>query len=122
MLTWLLPFLAIGMGDQLVLPNLASGRTLAAAWLAGGVAGTAWQLLYRRDLVDRLTYFAAAIVVWIVLGAVTDAHLSLWGSVGSEFAALGVLVALIYTEQWHRWRQHRHAVETGTHVTQPVTQ
>lgn len=110
-----MPLIALGVGraagDQVTPP----GDLLVVA-VAGLVCGAAWQLLYRRDLVDRLTYFAAFFVVSMALLAVLPDGQVSDATVGTTIALTGVLAGLVYTEQWLRDRAERAA---GLRVAAP---
>jgi hypothetical protein len=105
---FVMPLLAFGVGRASGNEVPPPGEVLVVAGV-GLVCGAAWQLLYRRDLVDRLTYFAAFFVVSMGLVAVLpDTHVRS-GSVGATIALCGVLAGLVYTEQWLRGRAERAA-------------
>lgn len=116
-LTWLLPWAALGFGEELVATNMASARWLSVAFMCGAVAGVLWQVLYRRDLVDRLTFFAGLILALVAFGAIGGARVSMQNSAGETFAGLGILAALVFTERWQRARDERHSIRTVTAAT-----
>jgi hypothetical protein len=95
---WLLPFGVLsGAGDD------------GPATLAVGLAlGVAWQLVYRRDLVDRLTVVA----VFLTVGAATAFLMrAVAGNVTVDLShaggALACLAGLVLTEQALRARDLR---------------
>jgi hypothetical protein len=105
---FVLPLVALGVGRSAGDEVTQRGDLLVVV-VAGLVCGVAWQLLYRRDLVDRLTYFAAFFVVSMGLVVVLpDAYIGS-AAVGTTVAVGGVLTGLVYTEQWLRGRAERAA-------------
>ncbi|KAA1423174.1 hypothetical protein [Nocardioides antri] len=105
---FIMPLGALGVGraagDEVTQPG-----DLLVVVVVGLVCGVAWQLLYRRDLVDRLTYFAAFFVVSMGLMVVLPEAEIGSAPLGSTVALCGVLAGLIYTEQWLRSRAERAA-------------
>ena len=106
------PAVGRGLGSD----GLTSGTLLAVVG-AGLLCGAAWQLLYRRDLVDRLTYFSAFFVVGIALPAVLPGGNMTSEPAGSVFALCGVLTGLVYTEQWLRGRAEHEARRQVEHAS-----
>lgn len=105
---FVLPLVALGVGRSTG-DDVTQRGDLLVVVVAGLVCGVAWQLLYRRDLVDRLTYFAAFFVVSTGLMVVLpDAQFGS-AAVGTTVALGGVLAGLVYTEQWLRGRAERAA-------------
>lgn len=99
---WLIPGIAGGIAN-LVAPMIGSPR---AAWgLAGVIGGVLWQLAYRRDLVERLTFPVALVTVSGVMALLPNATFEMTDR-GVVFG-LGVLVGLVWTEHWSRWRDRR---------------
>lgn len=104
---FLLPLAALGWvggGED------TTGGHLFVVAVVCGIAGAAWQLLHRRDLVDRLTHFASAFTVV----AVFVFAIAAWGSPTTSFRGAGVglggiLTGLVYAEQWLRSRDRRRA-------------
>ncbi len=110
---FVLPLAALVWAAQVGHHGSATGADLLVVAAVSGATGAAWQLLHRRDLVDRLTHFAAAFTVVAVffLGVVAwDSPVSapLGGGVGLG----GVLTGLVTTEQWQRGRDRRRARRT----------
>ncbi|MCG8150449.1 hypothetical protein GUY44_08160 [Pimelobacter simplex] len=96
---YLIP-LAAGLVASLVAPMTGSPR---AVWgLAGVVGGVLWQLAYRRDLVDRLTFPVALLTVSGVLALVPDVTFET--ADGGALLWVGVLVGLVWTEHYLRRR------------------
>jgi hypothetical protein len=95
-------------------PAEATGARLLAVVAVCVSAGALWQLLYRRDLVDRLTHFSCA----FSLVAVTVFALT-WGDPVSSSMQAGVglcavLTGLVFAEQWLRSRDERAAHQRGS--------
>jgi hypothetical protein len=109
-LAWLLPWAALGLGEEVVAANMASARWLSVAFLCGALAGVLWQVLYRRDLVDRLTFFAGLILILVAFGAIGGARVSMQNSAGETFAGLGILAALVFTERSQRALDERRSI------------
>jgi len=101
---FLVPLVALGCSAEL------AGRT-GASYLSAAVlctaAGAAWQLLHPRDLVDRLTHFAAAyaVVTVVLWGAVGWSKTWTLGPATGAVGLAGVLVGCVYAEQWRRSRE-----------------
>ena len=76
----------------------------APYFLVGIAGGAYWQLLHRRDLVSRLTFVAALVTVGIGLVLVTREPF-VWDDMDTVgLHAIGVLVGLVFTEQYLRRR------------------
>ncbi|WP_278257684.1 hypothetical protein [Nocardioides convexus] len=83
-----------------------------APYLVGGLAaGSAWQVLYRRDLADRLVFPVVLALVTLGWALVRGAPIEVSeDTVGPEATLLylgGLLAALVLTEQHLRRRDHR---------------
>ena len=97
----------------------AADHDRPVAWLLCLVAGVLWQLVYRRDLADRLTIICVFVVTSVALGILVN--LGFGGDVtfdvgpGGAAAALACLAGLVVTEQHlrlqdvRRWRRARRA-------------
>lgn len=109
---FVVPLVALLWAGQVGEDERATGARLLAVAVVCGAAGVAWQLLHRRDLVDRLTHFAAAFTVAAVFffAVVWDSPVS--SSIGSGVGAGAVLTGLVHTEQWLRARDRRLARRT----------
>ena len=99
------------LGALLVTPDAGRGApTGAELFLVAALcaaSGVAWQVLHRRDLVDRLTHFAAAFTVLCAVYALLwDVEVSSSLNLGVGLGA--VLTGLVYAEQWLRGRDARH--------------
>lgn len=113
---WLLPFFAwgwSGAGD----PAEPTGARLLAVVAVCASAGALWQLLHRRDLVDRLTHFSCAFtLITVTVFALT------WGDPVSSSMQAGVglcavLTGLVFAEQWLRSRDERATHQRGSTPT-----
>ncbi|KQQ43878.1 hypothetical protein [Nocardioides sp. Leaf307] len=110
---FVLPLAALVWSAQVGLDERATGADLSAVAAVSGASGAAWQLLHRRDLVDRLTHFAAAFtVVAVLLFAVVAWGSPVSSSLGTGVGLGGVLTGLVHTEQWLRGRDRRRARRT----------
>ncbi|WP_182376503.1 hypothetical protein [Nocardioides sp. WS12] len=84
-------------------------------FLTGLAAGVIWQLLYRRDLASRLTPMSVVVAVGVVAALTTRQELR-WNDMNTVgLLAIGVLLGLIYTEQYQRW-QDRTAWKRSSHL------
>lgn len=119
---FLVPLVAVWLCDTITEDGPTSGARLLAVCLIGVAAGTAWQLLHRRDLVDRLTVCVSVFGVWTasVFGVLWRAPISLSFDV-SEVCAAGILAGCVYCEQWQRWRRRRPAHGPRAGVSSPGT-
>jgi len=108
-LVWVLVWLSGGITLSFFPDNaaLASGSSLAVGLLVGWF----WQLRSRRDLTDRLTSVIKVYAVLLAIGLLGLLGLLIGGSVefgsddgpGSDLAYwLGIVIALVLTEQWLR--------------------
>ncbi len=99
---WLVPTIAVSNGV-----DHADARWAAACL----VSGIVWQLVFRRDLADRLTMICVLVAVGAVLGAgvnlAFDAHAVTESSASSLGAVLACLSGLVLTEQALRFRDLR---------------
>lgn len=67
-------------------------------------AGVAWQLLFRRDLVSRLTLMAVVVTVGVI-ATLASRQEFVWQDMDTGgLYAIGVLLGLIYSEHFQRWR------------------
>lgn len=73
----------------------------------GVVVGVAWQLLYRRDLTSRLTLMASLLTISIVAALATRAPIDRKDMNTDGLYWIGILIALIFTEQFQRSRDRR---------------
>ncbi|MFD1246236.1 hypothetical protein ACFQ3F_00405 [Nocardioides ginsengisoli] len=100
---WLLPTFGMGLAQAVQAPADV-GRVPFV--VAGLLAGAGWQLLYRRDLAERLTFPAVAVSIAVGVTLVSGEEIALGDrTVSAESVLLyagGVLVALVLTERWLR--------------------
>ena len=84
----------------------ATGADRVSAFIIGVAAGAVWQLLFRRDLASRLTFMAVVVTVGVL--ATLAAHQEfVWQDMDTiGLHAIGILLGLIYTEHYQRWRDH----------------
>jgi len=97
------------------------GRVLIV--VLGMAAGAAWQLLYRRDLVARLTFPVGAALVAVLVQAVQGEPVTL-GEPDTDTTArltyaFAVLGGLLATEQVLRRREESRAEEPGRGTMPP---
>lgn len=104
---FLLPLLAIGWVGQGGAEENTAGAHLFLVAVVGAATGAAWQLLHRRDLVDRLTYFASAFAVCTVFFFAAAWDSSISSSLTAGVLLGGLLTGLVYAEQWLRGRDDR---------------
>lgn len=105
---WVLPCVGMGLGEGVA---ALTGADRVPYLLTGLVAGAAWQVLHRRDLVARLTAPAAFVLVFVGTTLLLGGSLDLRDeTIGPEALLLyvgGVLVALVLTEQYQRRQDGR---------------
>lgn len=105
---FLIPAAALAASSSVVSDAaLSTGVRLLVVSAIGFAAGTVWQLIYRRDLVDRLTYFASAFIVWAVFLCGLSGHDQWQPSPGMGVCMAAILAGCVYCERWHRWRSTR---------------
>ena len=84
--------------------------------VTGLAAGAVWQLLFRRDLTSRLTFMAVLVTIGVFATLVAREEF-VWQDMDTGgLLAIGILLGLIYTEQYQRWRErateHQRAAQT----------
>lgn len=102
--------------------GLGAGGSAAARfdqssiWLAvclsiAGFAGAVWQLLYRRDLADRLLWLSWLLVLsailWGTLPLIPGVDEPSTKDLASLLAFPGLIAGLVLTEQWLRTRDRK---------------
>jgi len=98
---WLVPWWAVAVGNVV---GASAGAPRVSMFLAGVAAGVVWQLLFRRDLTSRLTVMAVLVTVGVV-GALVARQEFVWRDMDrGGLYAIGILLGLIYTEHYQRWR------------------
>jgi hypothetical protein len=100
---WVVPWFSGGVAS---LVGNATGADRVSAFIIGVAAGAVWQLLFRRDLASRLTFMAVVVTVGVL--ATLAAHQEfVWQDMDTiGLHAIGILLGLIYTEHYQRWRDH----------------
>ncbi len=87
-----------------------------AFFLTGLAAGVVWQLLSRRDLTARLTFMAVLVTIG-VLATLAARQEFVWEDMDTAgLLAIGILLGLIYTEHYQRWRDRTAGHQTVTHA------
>lgn len=106
---WVLGASGLGIGGTLGEHWDESSLWAVGAMAVAMVAAAGWQVLYRRDIADRLQFLAWAMLLAVVLvGLLTP--LSGFDDapdqtdVGKTFALAGLIAGLVLTEQWLRSR------------------
>ncbi|HEX6877891.1 MAG TPA: hypothetical protein VF165_19685 [Nocardioidaceae bacterium] len=100
-LAWLVPWFSGGVASLI---GSITNADRVSHFLTGLAAGTVWQLLHRRDLAARLTLAAVVITVG-VLATLAAREEFVWDDMDTAgLLAIGILLGLIYTEQYQRWR------------------
>lgn len=109
---WLVPSAAVTtaetFGPNLIHAGWHPGVVIALGFHLGVLGGVAWQVLNRRDFVDRFVGFALlllAVMLLLVFGS--------WSAVtsGAELSFPGVIAGVVLTEAWMR-RRHNAQWET----------
>lgn len=96
---WVVP----ALGGSLVSPDIGPTIVSEVSVLVGVVAGAAWQVLCRRDLVDRLQWLCGLVVLAVLVGAL---------SIGDpprlvDGYPIGVVAGLVLAEAAWRLRDRR---------------
>jgi ABC-type cobalamin transport system permease subunit len=73
-------------------------------FVVGFAAGVIWQLLYRRDLTARLSLMAVCVTGFVVGMLVTRSEFQWQDMTTTGLLLVGILLGLIYTEHFQRWR------------------
>lgn len=108
---WLVPWFSGGIASLI---GSATNADRASHFLTGLAAGAVWQLLFRRDLTARLTFMAVLLTV-AVLATLAAREEFVWEDMDTGgLLAIGILLGLIYAEQYQRWRDR-------TACNQPVS-
>lgn len=98
---WVVPWFS---GVVAPLVGDVTGAHRVSALIIGIAAGAAWQLLFRRDLTSRLTLMAVVVTVGVIATLVAHQEF-VWKDMDTAgLHAIGVLLGLIYTEHYQRWR------------------
>ena len=98
---WLVPWFSGGIASLI---GNATNADRLSYFLTGLAAGVVWQLLFRRDLTARLTFMAVLVTIG-VLATLAARQEFVWDEMDTAgLLAIGILLGLIYTEQYQRWR------------------
>ncbi len=106
---WLVPLVCGGLVGTLDTLGLAMGIQQAVAYVLGLGAGVAWQLLYRRDLVDRGWFIAVVFSIGAAMNLVNDGDIGIDASTATLVYLACVVVGLVLCERFLRWRDARAA-------------
>lgn len=108
---FVLPWAALSLGQPSHTDGVCAGATAthyAAPFYVSCVAGAAWQVLNRRDLVDRVSIWAVLLVVAIGVGSLVS-HDCAANVLLTLVGLLGVAAGVVLAEAWHRHRDKRAA-------------
>lgn len=98
---WLVPWFSGGIAS---VAGNATGADRVSAFIIGLAAGAVWQLLCRRDLASRLTFMAVVVTVGLI-ATLAARQAFVWEDMNTAgLHAIGILLGLIYTEHYQRWR------------------
>jgi hypothetical protein len=115
-LFWLVPTIAVFSSPNLTTSVAAASCTASAL---------AWQLVYRRDLADRLTRLAALIipVTLVMVGLDVFGDIGSWstGDADAMGGLLWVILTLVLVEQLLRLRDQRWRDREESELRQPST-
>ena len=83
--------------------------------LTGLAAGTVWQLSFRRDLTARLMFMAVLVTIGVLATLVAREEF-VWQDMDTGgLLAIGILLGLIYPEQYQRWADRATGHQRATH-------
>lgn len=106
-----LPWAALSFGRPTHADGACAAATAthyAAPFYVSCVAGAAWQVLNRRDMVDRFSIWAILLVVAIGVGSLVS-HDCAANVLLTLVGMFGVPVGVVLAEEWHRYRDKRAA-------------
>ena len=109
---FVIPFVAVGVGMRLEIEPTSTNRiTFGLALVVGLGSGILWQVLDRRDVVNRLRFPTVALLSGLLVFAGFGA-----GTLSTDVLASGACMAagLVLTELWWR-RQDEKASQTTRH-------
>ena len=110
---WLVPWFSGGIASLI---GNATNADRVSFFLTGLAAGVVWQLLFRRDLTARLTFMAALVTIG-VLATLAARQEFVWEDMDTAgLLAIGILLGLIHTEQYQRWRDRTAGHQPVTHA------
>jgi hypothetical protein len=104
---FLIPYAALFGAGIATDEGATTGARMLAVAIVGVAAGALWQFLHRRDLVDRLTHFAAAFTITAAAIFVLAWDSPVSGSFGLGTCGAAILTGCVFGEQWQRARDHR---------------
>lgn len=110
---WLAPWFSGGIASLI---SSATNTDRVPFLLTGLAAGTVWQLLFRRDLTSRLTLMAVLVTIAMFATLVAREEF-VWEDMDTGgLLAIGILLGLIYTEQYQRWRDRATEHQRATYA------
>lgn len=110
---WLVPWFSGGIASLI---GDATNADRLSYFLTGLAAGAVWQLLFRRDLTARLTLMALLVTIG-VLATLAARQEFVWEDMDTGgLLAIGILLGLIYTEQYQRWRDRTAGHQAVSHA------
>jgi hypothetical protein len=114
---WLIPWSSGGVasiiGDKV-------GADRVSSLIVGLAAGVVWQLLFRRDLTSRLTFMAVLVTVGLI-ATLASRQEFVWDDMDTAgLYAIGILLGLIYTEHYQRWRDRAERPVSQTQESDPA--
>lgn len=118
----LLPLASIMWASSVGQDERVSGSDLFTVGVTCFSSGIVWQLLYRRDLTDRLTYISSWFVIGVLVFLPTGWKSEISISTGFGLAVVGVVAGLVYGEQWLRWRERASRSPRGREQVAPVAE
>jgi len=104
-----LPWAALSFGQPTHADEACVAATAAhyaAPFYVSCVAGAAWQVLNRRDMVDRFSIWAILLVVAIGVGSLVS-HDCAANVLLTLVGLFGVPVGVVLAEEWHRYRDKK---------------
>lgn len=115
---WLVPWFSGAVASVIA---GATDAERVSFFLTGSVAGAVWQLLYRRDLASRLLFMAVLVSVGVIANLAARQEF-VWEDMDTVgLLAIGILVGLVYTEHFQRWRDRTASKQPdgGAHLATP---
>lgn len=106
---WMLAAAAVvvggGTGTWLAGAGVRAGVAMTLSFYLGVAGGIAWQVLNRRDLVDRLLWWAVFISAVMLLPALPGGDNASAADAVGAWSYPGVIVGLLLAEGWMRKRK-----------------
>lgn len=105
---WMFPLAAVGLASSIA-PALTDAGwkpdfAIATSLLVGTAGGAVWQLLHRREFVDRFLPFALFFSFCMLLPLFAPDNIVFSRPEGT-WALPGVVNGVVLSEWWLRWRQ-----------------